>query len=113
MSDYISRETALKAIFDSANRILEPEDPANESTIIYLIATSNARDAVKDVPAADVRPVERGEWVDKDYLGSFCLASCSACGKRLCGERIDTGFGLEHSFPNFCPHCGADMRGAT
>ena len=57
MSDYISREAAMKAIFDSANSILEFEDPADGSTIVYLMATSNARDAVKAIPAADVRPV--------------------------------------------------------
>lgn len=62
MSDYISRESALKAIFDSANSTLEFEDPADSSTMIYLIATSNAREAVKGIPAADVVP---RDWHDR------------------------------------------------
>lgn len=48
------------------------------------------------VPAADVRPVKRGEW------GSdMSTAICKHCG---------------HAFPafmrmyNYCPNCGADMR---
>lgn len=57
MNDYISRESALKAIFDSANRILANERPENDLTIQYLIASSNAIDAVESIPAADVEPV--------------------------------------------------------
>lgn len=52
------------------------------------------------VPAADVRENVRGEWIfpygDKKYK------RCSACGKTF------------YSIPatsNFCPNCGAEMRG--
>lgn len=51
-------------------------------------------------PTADVRENVRGEWVfpyeDKKYK------RCSACGKTF------------YSIPatsNYCPNCGADMRG--
>lgn len=53
-------------------------------------------DILDDEPAADVRPVKRGEW------GSdMSTAKCEHCG---------------HAFPafmrlyNYCPNCGADMR---
>ena len=135
MSDYISRESALKAIFDSANSTLEFEDPADSSTMIYLIATSNAREAVKGIPAADVvprdwhdrcmeieiqnriaadvRPVMHGEWINKKTVFvTYGSAECSACGERTSGSKVDTGWGVEFEYPNFCPNCGADMREA-
>lgn len=53
---------------------------------------------------ADVRPVVRGRW-EEDCAGA---AVCPVCGEyafetsthHLCGW-----------FPNYCPNCGADMRG--
>ena len=51
-------------------------------------------------PTADVVEVMHGEWIDKgeDYMIRW---TCSNCGRR------DT-----HIY-NFCPDCGADMRGGT
>ena len=46
---------------------------------------------------ADVREVKRGKWIVK-----FPIATCSECG-----ETVDV-----HGNLNFCPNCGADMRGA-
>ena len=53
---------------------------------------------IKNIPAADVRPVARGKW-RKIGKNSFIFV-CSACDK---------------TFPHktsFCPNCGADMREA-
>lgn len=51
-----------------------------------------------DFPAADVRENVRGEWIYKD--GKTCCSKCfSPYGVRYDGEN------------NFCPNCGADMRG--
>jgi len=55
--------------------------------------------AVQDIPAADVRPVVRGEW---EYI-SFMTVKCSNCK--------ETFHELEGD--NFCPNCGADMRGGN
>lgn len=55
---------------------------------------------IENIPAADVRPVVRGKWISK----SCSIAhECSACGTLqhwACTPRY-----------NFCPSCGADMRG--
>lgn len=51
---------------------------------------------IDSIPAADVRPVVRGEWRKIGKIG--CIFVCSACDK---------------TFPcktDFCPNCGADMR---
>ena len=49
------------------------------------------------LPAADVRPVVWGEWID---TGSG--QQCSACGE------FQPGY---DNYRNFCSNCGADMRG--
>lgn len=78
MSDYIEREAALSAQNKSMN-------------------LSECRKRLERIPAADVRHVRRGKWIDD---GSGCVV-CSECGE-------------EHEWytfrANFCDNCGADMR---
>lgn len=48
------------------------------------------------------RKVERGEWIEKTHdwdFGDYIDYTCSICGSREQNKR------------NFCPECGADMRG--
>lgn len=103
-TDYISREAALKGIFDSANSFLEDEDPAKASTMIYLIATSNAREAVKDIPAADVRPVKEGHWIihKSELFPAESTIECDQC-------HAEQPIWIDD---NYCPNCGAKMGGA-
>lgn len=61
------------------------------------------REALKSIPAADVRPVVRGRWeltMMDDGYGEYQLYKCNKCG------------GLTAQRRNFCPNCGADMREA-
>lgn len=51
---------------------------------------------IDEIPAADVREVVRGKW-KKRKNWSRCV--CSVCSYENGGET------------NFCPNCGADMRG--
>ena len=59
------------------------------------------------VPAADVRPVVRGQWIKTAALAPFedDKFECSVCGSWpwWCGV-------TDANLPNFCPNCGADMR---
>lgn len=48
-------------------------------------------------PAADVRPAVRGRW-EKDTPMGY---KCNTCGCLMQGKS------------NFCPNCGADMRGGA
>ena len=49
-------------------------------------------------PCADIRENITGEWIEKDIPDTYRW-KCSCCGlTRHCKE-------------NFCPNCGADMRG--
>lgn len=56
---------------------------------------------LREKKAADVRPVVRGRWrwVGQDQWND-CY-ECSQCGK------------MNTDNSNFCPNCGADMRGGT
>ena len=48
----------------------------------------------------DSRPVRMGKWIKPTRVPDSMLDECSVCG-------FDTG---SYTF-NFCPNCGADMRG--
>lgn len=59
----------------------------------------------------NVQNMHRGEWIDKEipcnpYPPVFCV-ECSECGYRVGRETFQ-----ENTF-NYCPNCGADMRGGT
>ena len=57
---------------------------------------------VDAIPAADVRENTHGKWIDThdedEWYGGVYI--CSVCHCSMIGDDC-----------NFCPHCGADMRG--
>ena len=68
---------------------------------------------IAEQPLADVRENVRGEWVVMDNPGTgWYRVTCSKCGEDVTSIIPMIGF-----FPdakplwNFCPYCGADMRG--
>ena len=67
----------------------------------------------ENLPPADVQPVRHGHWIIKDNPGTgWYSVTCSECGEDVTSVAPVIGF-----FPNarvtwdFCPNCGADMRG--
>ena len=61
--------------------------------------------AIRNIPSADVAEVKHGKWEMKpDPYGFFEeIPVCSECG---CTTEMRKTY-------NFCPNCGADMRGGT
>lgn len=58
---------------------------------------------IRDIPSADVRENIHGEWETIDYDDGEYEFRCSSCQS-------------QYDMPsktNFCPNCGADMRGET
>ena len=53
---------------------------------------------IKDIPAADVRPVVRGKWIWRGFN-----IKCPFC-------EFEPQFDSTEPLYNFCPNCGADMR---
>ena len=111
MNDYISRQAAIQLALDGK--------------IISTDMEKCVRDFINELPAADVQPIKRGHWNKKHrHRGGYRQATgktkvfgeiltitideryeiddlyCSECGKLN-----------ESVFTNFCPNCGADMRG--
>lgn len=102
MSRYIDADKLMIVLNDwwySQTKIESQNIPYDD----YISVTiRSAMEAVKEQPTADVRENVKGEWIfpygDKKYK------RCSACGKTF------------YSIPstsNFCPNCGADMRGES
>ena len=81
-SDLISRQAAIDAI-----KKWNWQD-------VYL--PIHYQRVLEEVPSAD-RP--KGEWIDVTKHGGDFVVKCSECG---C---------LQLETQNFCPNCGADMRG--
>ena len=86
---YVEREQALDVI-DLADFIADERG--------LLLDADSVQACLLDIPTADVQPVARGEWelVDGAEPRRY---GCSVC-KRLSWDET-----------NFCPNCGADMRG--
>lgn len=94
MTDLIKREDAIKAVSEPFDRRY------------WQYTTRSIRDTVKilkDIPSAE----NKGEWICQDQV-AFCPIECSRCHKE---PLLDT-YG-EYVFSDFCPNCGADMRGAN
>lgn len=86
-TNYISQEATIAAIeYEELKACHQP------------ILMSDIYKAVRNVPSADVRPVVRGKWTQ----GGDGCEYCSEC--KYCMELDGYTF-------NFCPNCGADMRG--
>ena len=64
------------------------------------------KEKLDELPPVDAVPVRRGRW-EQMYSGKFVGGaywfSCSEC-KRIVPGGLSSGY-------NFCPECGADMRG--
>lgn len=96
--DYISREAAIRAL-EFRCKILTIRGGQTAADILtrYGIKTIRNRNSL---PAADVRPVVRGKWIQKPFL----LGTTNVC------SRCESYYGMPHEVFNFCPNCGADMR---
>ena len=60
--------------------------------------------ALESIPAADVREVKKGRWVEDRALGPICS---------VCGETAAAGYDEEPWPTPYCPFCGARMEEQT
>lgn len=87
--DLIDRQSVLKAI-DDYERLSAVSQTVRNMTSL--------REIVQWLPAAQPER-EKGEWLADEFDEWYC---CSVCHKGL--TMFDGTY-------DFCPHCGADMRG--
>lgn len=99
MSDLISRQAAKDALAK-----LVPYAICDTSTESYTNGLTDAYNLICQLPS--VQPEwKRGKWMrisDEIFADRF---KCSECGNEPPIEDFDWWLS------NYCPHCGADMRG--
>ena len=92
MAEYIEREAAFNAILKLVPKV--------DGDGYCWVIRGDAATAIDAIPAADVRPVVRGEWKPHKTKTGKNWWKCSACD-----------YVSEHkAHHNYCPNCGADMR---
>lgn len=63
-------------------------------------------DKIESIPAADVQPVVRGEWiVSRTDYGWNCAEYPTHCKCTVCGREVPY-----QDKDNYCPNCGAMME---
>ena len=96
--DLINRQdaiTAIKTLHDLRNRFSDTFDKA------CIIG------ALEEVPSAQPEQ-RRGKWIKNCNVAFYW--KCSKCGSYLICSKEDYLL-RENDYPNYCPNCGADMRG--
>lgn len=99
MSDYIERGALMDKIGERLAYLRKEYGYYDHYTDGY----EECYCKVEDAPAADAAPIKHGVWEKTD---SAHLLRCSACHDCY----IDDNW-LDGKHWNFCPHCGADLRG--
>lgn len=97
MAEYIEKQAAIDNI----------EKSFDKETILNRFVRKIAISAVRRMEPVDIRPVVRGCWVFNEEDG-HCY--CSECGGV---SPMDDQNGDECDCPDYCPNCGADMRGTS
>lgn len=94
VKEYIEREALLKLQYNSSEM----------ANVLFENMVVDVRD-IENATAADVVEVRHGEWLHTDKAFSWhSKDECSECHYHN-AHRIDL------SYYNYCPNCGADMRG--
>ena len=105
MSDLIKREDAIEAVHNYWRKRLDTLPTADlQQTDKILEHNKTLCNFINAIPSAD-RP--QGEWIEHWYP-HFDVAGieCSICSKDVpYWER-------NYDMPNYCPNCGARMKGA-
>ena len=102
MADYIDRQQAIDVVVSYFCEVLGRETISEDTGLLCRL---------RNIPSADVRENVRGEWTHKSKMIKGLYAEwwyeCSVCGRKPPkSEWTD-----ERYLSNFCPNCGADMRG--
>lgn len=100
MPEYIDRQEALKVLRARLGFAEEQQWSDEIDTMELLI------EQMEDIPTADVREDIKGEWIYIQNAKHDAYWQCSICGNKW-ADSIYFNVGTA----NFCPICGAYMRG--
>ena len=96
MAEYIEKQAAIKELCET----YEHEYPT-ASGAFDEYATRIVPNVLRNLPPADVRPVVRAVWQFEEH-GPEDYEQFWRCP--VCAEKT-------YFITNYCPNCGADMRG--
>lgn len=105
MTEYIDREEAM---FCLSKWLEKASNINNRGSYNFgeIAAYQTAIEEINSFPAADVRPVVRGEWEPLDAIMGLV---CPNCGFWYRPNAARSYYVSDRDF-SFCPYCGADMR---
>lgn len=105
MNRYIDADWIVQELEWWRDKLAETHGENDE----YVLCLGEVLMKLDDTPTADVRENVKGEWVmeEKPMIGKPHIVQCSICGNVLDMYGVNAGRGDA----NFCPNCGADMRG--
>lgn len=95
MAEYINKEDAIDALMAVV------EDNRDDQFGGEIIHYTGVKAMLECLPAADVVERKRGKWIHQNPPDDWVMSLyvCDQCGH------------LEEGEPNYCPCCGAYMRG--
>ena len=101
MAEYIDREKVIDTLYAILCKYPIGRNPSDYEYGINC-AINFAKDQIENIPVADVQPVVHGEWIKHGVSEGHLIEknTCSECNY-YSGTKTS----------NFCPNCGADMRG--
>lgn len=118
MADYINREAFLAAKRKLYCFFCERRIGVKDGLRCYVYDIGDAPcrscgigdvlDDVEDYPAADVVERKKGEWKPFDLAWGRSVYYCTVCQE---GMEVPTSMGVP--LYQFCPNCGAEMRGES
>ena len=110
-TDCISREQAIDALENdkaALSQIISGMS-ANDAQLDHYLAQRNQVvydiDAIKQLPSIQPAQPKRGKWIKTARWGRVYY--CDQCRNYLDFDGVNAGRGST----NYCPNCGADMRG--
>lgn len=93
-------------LIDANKLVFELNDAQVEYDEFYK-GLGKAKIIVENQPT--VEPI-KGEWVNKgSFIGLIDDYRCSVCNCKPPTKKVNVSWGW--NLTNFCPNCGADMRG--
>lgn len=106
MARYLNSADALHTLKHIAyETALKQHDPY-VADVFKDIAKNRLETWVGLIPTADVPERNVGKWIEYNYPGAECVY-CSNCKEEYYPDDLLLG---GNDYPNYCPHCGADMR---
>ena len=101
MSDYISREAAVK--------IAQKYRVMNGSTLgLHTWLADRIAFEIEEIPAADVAEVRHGRWISWEDADN-CIPSPNRHECSVCHDAAQVLVNNIELLSNFCPSCGAKM----